>query len=134
MVNFTALLDTGAYFPVWTDEERILLKKFDARLVKKSVSFTGFGGIATGNLYQIMFELGDLIFPSLPIVASDDMSVPFSMILSATMLKGLIYEIDDSNHKFNVTIPDKESTIRNLKIESFSGWLHILCNSKNILG
>ena len=49
--NFTALLDTGAYFPVWTAHERILLKKFDAKLVKKNVSFTGFGGIATGNLY-----------------------------------------------------------------------------------
>lgn len=124
-----ALLDTGAYFPVWTDEEGILAEDLNAKLVKKNVSFTGFGGIATGNLYRVMFELGDLIFPSLPIVANNDIAVPFSMILSATMLKGLIYEIDDSNHKFNVTIPDKESTIRNLKVESSCGQLHILCNS-----
>lgn len=130
--NFTALLDTGAYFPVWTAHERILLKKFDAKLVKKNVSFTGFGGIATGNLYRIMFELGDLIFPSLPIITNSDITVPFNMILSATMLKGLIYEIDDSNHKFNVTIPDKESTIRNLKVESSDGQLHILCNSESM--
>ena len=54
--------------------------------------------------------------------------------ISATILKGLIYEIDDCNHKFNVTITDKESTVRNLKIESSSGQLHILCNSKSILG
>lgn len=127
--NFTALLDTGAYFPVWTANEMILLKRLNAKLVKKDVSFTGFGGMATGNLYRMMFQLGDLVFPSLPIVTSSDLAVPFSMILSATMLQGLIYEIDDNNHKFNVTIPDKESTIRNLKVESSSGQLHILCNS-----
>ena len=107
----------------------ILSDELGAVLVKKSVSFTGFGGLATGNLYQFMFRLGDLVFPSLPIVANSDISVPFSMILSATMFKGLLYEIDDSNHKFNVTIPDKESVIRNLKIESSDGKLHILCNS-----
>ncbi len=51
-----------------------------------------------------MFELGDLMFPSLPVISNSDTAVSFSMILSATMLKELIYEIDDSNHKFNVTI------------------------------
>ena len=75
-----ALLDTGAYFPVWTDEEGILAEDLNAKLVKKNVSFTGFGGIATGNLYRVMFELGDLIFPSLPIVANNDIAVPFIAI------------------------------------------------------
>jgi len=126
-----ALLDTGAYFPVWTDDETVLADELDAKLVKRSVSFTGFGGTATGNLYHFMFRLGNLIFPNLPVIANSDITVPFSMILSATMFKGLIYEIDDSNHKFNVTIPDKESVVRNLKIKSSSGRLHILCNSGN---
>lgn len=40
-----------------------------------------------------------------------------------------MYEIDDKNHKLNVTIPDDESTIRNLKIEDSNGKLHILCHS-----
>ena len=41
---------------------------------------------------------------------NDDLEVPFNMILSATMFQNLIYEIDDKNHKLNVTIPDEEST------------------------
>ena len=36
--NMTALLDTGAYIPVWTDEESILTEKLGAILQKKPIS------------------------------------------------------------------------------------------------
>lgn len=45
------------------------------------------------------------------------------------MFHGLIYEIDDRNHKLNITIPDDENTVRNLKIEDANGRLHVLCTS-----
>ena len=47
--SLTALLDTGAYIPVWTDEEDILASVMGGKLVKRNVPFTGFGGIAYGN-------------------------------------------------------------------------------------
>lgn len=63
------------------------------------------------------------------IACKDLKNVPFQLILSATMFRGLIYEIDDKNHKLNVTIPDDESMIRTLTIRDSKGKLHIMCES-----
>lgn len=49
--NLTALLDTGAYIPVWTDDEEILVSDLGAKLVKKDVPFSGFGGY---NLWKFV--------------------------------------------------------------------------------
>ncbi|NBH13302.1 hypothetical protein D3Z36_03690 [Lachnospiraceae bacterium] len=125
----TALLDTGAFIPVWTDNEGILTDVLGGKLVKKGVPFIGFGGVAYGNLYQVTIEVGDLVFPNMHIVANDELDTSYNLILSATMFQSLIYEVDDKNHKFNVTIPDSESNVRNLRIEDSNGRLHILCHS-----
>ncbi|MCM1092082.1 MAG: hypothetical protein NC092_09240 [Butyrivibrio sp.] len=70
------------------------------------------------------------LFPEMAVISCNDFeNVPYHILLSATMFQHLRYEIDDENHKFNVTIPDKESCIRNLKIHDKSGKLHVLCNS-----
>lgn len=124
-----ALLDSGAYIPVWVDDEDILVDTFGAALVKKGVSFTGFGGTAKGNLYQITLQIGELVYPNMIIIANSDLDVPFNLILSATMFQNLIYEVDDKHHRLNVTIPDDESAVRNLHIVDKNGQLHILCNS-----
>lgn len=127
--NMTALLDTGAYIPVWTDDESILVEKLGAVLVAENVSFTGFGGQASGNLYKVTLQVGDLIYPNMVIIANNDLAVPFNMILSATMFQNLIYEIDDRNHKLNVTVSEEESMVRNLRIVSSDGKIHVLCSS-----
>ena len=127
--GMTALLDTGAYIPVWTDDESILVEKLGAEMVAERVSFTGFGGRATGNLYKVTLQLGDLIYPNMIIISNDDLEVPFNMILSATMFQNLIYEIDDRNHRLNITIPDEESKVRNLRIVNLDGKIHVLCSS-----
>ena len=57
------------------------------------------------------------------------MDLPCQMLLSATMFSGLIYEVDDCSHKFTVTIPEKESYERILKVEDRDGRLHVLCAS-----
>ena len=125
--NFRALLDTGASIPLWTTSESVL-KNLDGKLKKQGVPFSGFGGTATGNLYQVTLEVGDLIFPNMHIVACSALkNVPYQLILSATMFNDLIYEIDDKNHKLNVTIPDGESNVRNLVISDNNGKLHVLC-------
>ena len=124
-----ALLDTGAYIPVWTDDEEVLAHNMGAELVAKNVSFTGFGGTAIGNLYKVTLRVGELIYPNMSILANQDLDTPFNLILSATMFQNLIYEVDDKNHRFNVSIPDEESMVRNLRIEDKNGIIHILCNS-----
>lgn len=128
--NISALLDTGSYFPVWTDDEEILVSLLNASFIKKNIIFGGFGGQAKGNLYTLNLNLGKLIFPNMYIIACNSLDVPFNMILSATMFRNLMYEIDDVHHKLNVTIPNNESNIRNLIIEDKSGKLHILYNNK----
>lgn len=128
--NMEALLDTGAFFPVWTADEDIL-NILGGICIKRNVSFGGFGGKASGNLYELRgMRIGSLVFPSIHIVACRDLKdVPFQLILSATMFRGLIYEIDDRNHKLNVTVPDEESMVRNLVIKDSGGKLHIMCES-----
>ena len=128
--GMTALLDTGAYIPVWTDDENVLVEKLGAELVAKGVTFTGFGGRAIGNLYKVTLWVGDLISPDMTVISNDDLEVPFNMILSATMFQNLIYEIDDKNHRLNITIPDEESMVRNLRIINSDGRIHVLCTSK----
>lgn len=127
--NFEALLDTGAFFPIWTANENIL-RKAGGELRQAGVKFKGFGGEATGNLYTLdMFAVGELIFPNMSIIACSDLEeVPFQLILSATMFDYLLYEIDSKHYRLNITVPDDESLVRNLRIKDSEGRLHVLCN------
>ncbi len=127
--ELTALLDTGAFVPVWVDNESLLVEKFGAKFVKGNVPLLGFGGVTYGNMYQVTFQVGALTFPNLHIIVNDELNNPFNLIMSATMFQGLIYEIDDKNHKLNVTVPDGESAVRNMRIEDSGGRLHVLCSS-----
>lgn len=124
----TALLDTGAYIPIWTDEEDILVSVLGGKLIKKDVPFTGFGGTACGNLYQLTLEIGNLVFPNMHIVANSELNTSYNLILSATMFDGLVYEIDTKTHRLNVSIPDDEMLVRNLRILDSNGSIHILCS------
>ena len=126
--SLTALLDTGAYIPIWTDEEDILVSVLGGKLIKENVPFTGFGGTAFGNLYQVTFEIGDLIFPNMHIVANSELNTSYNLILSATMFERLIYEIDAKTYRLNVSVPDGENLVRNLRIIDSKGGIHIMCN------
>ena len=125
-----AMLDTGAVLPVWVEDEE-LLKAMGGVPIAFHQPFGGFGGTTTGTLYRIpIFRCGELIYPEFPIIAAQ-IDLPCQMLLSATMFSGLIYEVDDCNHRFNVTIPDHESHVRKLTIEDKNGKLHILCVGEN---
>lgn len=76
-----------------------------------------------------MFIIGDLIFPNMSLIACSDLEkVPFQLILSATMFDNLLYEIDNKNHRLNITVPDDKSVIRNLRIKDTDGRLYVFCN------
>lgn len=127
--GLNALLDTGALFPVWTAPEKAL-EELGATLIKNNVTFSGFGGKTSGNLYRLnQVTVGKIIFPEMAIISCNDLNdVPYHMIFSATMFKDLIYEVDDKNHRLNVTVPEGECLVRNLRIEDKDGKLHVLCN------
>ena len=126
-----AMLDTGAVLPVWVEDEE-MLKAMGAVPIAFHQPFGGLGGTTTGPLYRIpLFRCGELIYPEFPIIAAH-IDLPCQLLLSATMFSGLIYEVDDCNHKFNVTIPDHESHVRKLTVEDRNGNLHILCTGENV--
>ena len=128
--NIDALLDTGALFPVWTAKEE-LLPKLGARFIKADVPFSGFGGETKGNLYRLKeFRVGELIFPDMPVVTSNEMAKePYHMILSATMFQKLIYTIDDKNHALTIEIPEGENPERHMRIYDSNGKLYVLCGN-----
>lgn len=85
--GLAALVDTGAYIPVWVDDENVLIENMGGKLIRKGVAFTGFGGTASGNMYQVTVKIGSLIYPEMHMIANNDLDAPFNMILSATMLQ-----------------------------------------------
>ena len=74
------------------------------------------------------YRFSAMIYPGLHIIAHR-MNLPCQMIVSATMLQDMIYEIDDRNHRMNVTIPDGQSNVRNVRIRKTDGLLKVLCSS-----
>ena len=112
--NFTALIDTGARIPVWLEDEKEIQTP-GGILKQKNVRIRGLSQkVSTGNLYTLSnFQIGKIIYTKLDIIVLPDEKAPYSMLLSATMFRGMIYEIDDINHRFNVNVPDSD-TVRNL--------------------
>ena len=114
--NCNALLDTGALVPVWTAPVDILIE-LGAKLYKRNVSFSGFGGEAHGDLYRINFKLKDVIYVDMPIVAKETKELNCSMLLPATMFEKMIYTIDDVDKKIEIRIPDNQ-VVRNLRLSN----------------
>ena len=126
--HLNAMIDTGSLFPIWIASERTL-EGVGGKKIQENVSFGGFGGEAKGNLYRLpLLKIGELVYPEMPIIACE-IELPCDLILSASMFSHLNYEIDDENHRFNVTIPEAQSNIRSLKIWDEKGHLRVLCTS-----
>lgn len=123
------MLDTGAYIPVWTDDEDILTTELGAELVRKDVPLSGFGGSTLGNLYRVNIDIGGILYPNMHVIANNDINATFNLILSATMFAGLIYQIDTVNHVLNIEIPDGESNVRNLRVVNEDGKIFVLCTA-----
>ena len=126
--NLLVLLDTGAYFPVWSGSEKSLMSILDAKPTDIVVPLSGFSETVMCRVYEIDFVFGELIYPHMPIAVNPKMKSVYHMIISATMLEGLKYEVDTVRHTLDITVPDNESIVRNLKILSSDGELHIFVN------
>jgi hypothetical protein len=119
--GLSALLDTGADIPVWVDSTDILIKHLNAKSLQIKAPLSGYGGTTYGEVFRLTLSIGELIFPNMLIIANDEIRSPYNMILSSTMFSNLIYEIDDKNHKLNVSIPNDESNIRNIVLTDTKG-------------
>lgn len=103
-----ALIDTGALFPIWNGSGSTLADGFRAKLQKKNVIFSGFGGKTTGDLYRVNFEMNGLYYIDMPIIASELPGSNWNMILSATMFDGMIYEIDTITKTLRIDTKDNQ--------------------------
>ena len=123
VANILVLLDTGARFPVWTSDVDSLTA-MGGTVFRRDIAYSGVGGETKGDIYIIpSFHMSDgvhhLIYPNLPIVTNTNFeSVPFQMILSATMFHNLEYTINDKQHSLIIRVPDDESEVRNAVIRS----------------
>lgn len=70
------------------------------------------------------------MLPAKTLLHDGQEKVIYPLILSASMLTGLIYEIDNQNHMLNITVPDTESLVRNLVIQRDGENIGVLCNSQ----
>ncbi len=119
--NIRILIDTGAKFPIWTSGEQAFINAggtIDSS--KGEVYFSGFGGKTSGILGRINFQLGNIIFPQMPIILNSSTDISADIILGASNFEGMIYQIDTITHKLNIDIPD-DNVVRNLAIRSDNG-------------
>ncbi len=79
--------------------------------------------------YTLRLDIGGILYPSMHIIANNEINATFNLILSATMFEGLIYQIDTVNHMLNIEIPDWESNVRNLRVVNENGKIFVLCNA-----
>lgn len=75
--GLTALLDTGAYIPVWTDDEDILISFLWAEFIRNKVQMSCFGGVTYGNLYKVNIDAGGILYPNMHIIANNDIDASF---------------------------------------------------------
>lgn len=125
-----ALYDTGAYVPVWTSKESLFLQYFKNADFVCNTSVGWFGGETSGKVYKVTFRLRDIVYPGLPVFIPDrEQDASYSMILSATMFKGLDYNIDTRNHYLTVHIQTPSELVRNLTCHNKNGKLIVLANN-----
>ena len=107
--NLLALIDTGAGIPVITlPEDKVL--SMGGKLKQKDINVRGLSHSSNkGSLYQFKnFKLGDVMYVELDVAVVPDDKSPYNMLLSSTMFRDMIYEIDDLNHRFNVSVRDSD--------------------------
>lgn len=133
--NIRALLDTGAYTPMWTYTESSL-RKIGGRPTYKTAPASGVAGSVECHQYVIpSVRIGPLAYKDLKVLYTDKFQREgFHLLLSATMFDGLIYEINRKKHILTLSIPEDESLDRVVRIRDSNGEYHNLCESLRYLG
>lgn len=127
-IQHLALLDTGAQVPVFIGNSE-MIARLGGRHIQSDGWFSGFGGRCSGAMYQIDMDMGGFVYQDLPVLQTDDMNMPFSFILSATMFSGFNYLIDD-RHKVLTINTFEEAATRRLRAADSSGTIHVLAETE----
>lgn len=129
--DLTVAFSSSILLPIWTLKESLLLE-MGAKRIRRHVHFECFDDIIQGNLYELKeLKIGRLIFPHLKILAVK-FKCQVHIVLPTSMLKNLIYEFDDYNHKLTITIPDEQPEVRNIIVTKPDGNLQVICGNHNL--
>ena len=83
-IEINALIDTGAVIGITYLSSEFLREKFNGIFEKESISFSGFGGSTTGELWRVTFKIGNIIYPDFPVIRVDSDDYVFDFIIPAT--------------------------------------------------
>lgn len=119
-----AMIDTGAEVPVWVQKEEHLMALECVSDTGIRSSIGGFGGASEGNLYRITFNLGQLHYHEIPIIACSLKNTTYHIIIPATMFDGMKYSIDNVRKEVVFEVEDNQM-VRHLKLQGNDGNLHI---------
>lgn len=123
----SALLDTGASFPVWTGDREMLVA-IGGVSKKTKVTFGGFGGTTTGELFYLNLTLGDYVFPNMPIIYKYDNDIPGFMVLSASMFSKIELYINIDKHYVRMDAVDNQKCFL-LREKLSDGRITVFCES-----
>ena len=113
--GYTAMIDTGASVPVWTDEPDILVKTYKGVREKENCGCKWFGGKTHGDLYRIpCFKLGNIEYPQFPVLVIQNSEFPTTFIIPALAFAKLRVEFDFQGKNMTVLFPPGETSIRHL--------------------
>lgn len=116
-----ALIDTGAAVPITAlGEARIL--RAGGRLVKRNILINGIGGECVGDQYRVDLTIGRLTYKDLPIIHVPNAKLDCPFILSATMLTGFRYTIDDRAKTLTIDTLSDERKLHVSAQDRFGGW------------
>lgn len=120
-----ALIDTGAEIPVWTADESLLAALDGVQNTGLRRGISGFGGVSVGNVYWMTWNLGDLHYVDMPLIACRMKRELYHIILPATLFDGMRYTIDNVRKKAIFEVEDNQ-IVRHVKVRGVDGNLYIL--------
>ena len=141
LYGMETIIDTGAVVPMVALSEDIVKLAWDAELVKTNVEIGGISGKVKGKIYTLHnFTVGELIFDDLDVFISNNPSIQYSFLLSASMFYGTNYSFDminKDNQIFTVEMPDDFNLHRKFKLVDVKGSLYaqingVLIQDKNV--
>lgn len=84
------------------------------------LELSGVGGRTSGDLYKVNFDFGNIHFKDLPVIHKEIKVADAYMILPATLFEDMIYEINNIEHTFKVSV-DSKSCYRQFKVKDNNG-------------
>lgn len=108
LYGYAALVDTGAVVPVVSLPRALMIKRFQAKLIKDNVSVGGFGGgNSVGDLYSLNnFYIHKFHFKTLECFVPYKPDKDFPIILSVPLFYHTHYEFRADESKMIINVMD----------------------------